>query len=784
MKPIQSISPIRFFYGNLENVVIDPFSDPVIARRGDVIRTLINKFEIGTDTYSSLRPCLLPLDEKEVTPMVDRVPVLESIGSIRRQTAEDYIHFRIKVNGFKKGVYRQFSLNVQDSNPIILPFGYDGDSLDELMSNLAQHIEMQPNTLARTKVNGSIIDVYMLRTSRFDIASNLNVILGDVSQTNLNNPSMRSNYIETYTKGSNKDYQMVVLGTVIEGNSFTYDGATYIAKKGDTGDTIVNIFTGGQVFNRLDTDTPAMAFLPGERKTINSNIPFIVRVLNNTSGGNDHYRVELSGTYNPGNILTVFTSSRSVTYTVQPGDSIAVMESFLNPDAGFFSVPSGTAVEVRSASGTQVIANDNLVQFYLDPVQTYGAEDRQRYGVVVGSDVVKGNRFLISDPAIDFEKLVVAKSTDTNLTIAPQFSGQQGAYFIYERPDLPDPVEFIAVPGYRYTEEDIMDVSIISQPTSFKPNQAILEMIIPDDAPIGRYALALRDIDTGVVVSISSVIHIDLHSQTSVVESSEESVAYGFDYMEVGLVQRIRVPLAVRVSEPQVEEKTATDVNGEVVPINTKIDYVSNFSTLTMENSLGRSLVAMLKNSFVRIDGQRVRASAIGARALDQRTKRVEISGTFTMLDQRVDNYQRNIYPRIFESPGANISAEYSFGLRLFLRNPTFTKEVIGQTSIPADGYFLEVVSEAPTKGFVKILVRDQLDVLVEMEVDKEHKHRSIPFRIQPGASAKIEVVEVSSISTEGFEPVESVEFEVIYTPEITLLDGDAFDDGFDAGYA
>lgn len=786
MRQIHNNSLIRFFHNDLENIVFEPLSDPVRARPGDVLRTLINKYELGSQDISNLRPCVLPVENPTVTPIADRVPVLNSIGTVRRQISEDFVHFRLKLNEFSSGAHRQFSLKVEGSNnEAIATFGYSGNSVSELMSQLSQSIESTPYTIARTKTNGSIIDVYLMRTSRFNIGSPLNVVLGTVSETNLNTPSITATFLTTYLKGANKDYLMVILGTVVEGNIFSYDGISYTAKKGDTGDTVVNFFTGGEIFNRLDSDPATLVYAPGSRKIINSNLPFITKVLDGSSGGEDHYRIELSGTYLPGNILTVFTNSRTITYTVAPGDTISSIEAILNPDSGFFDVTTGTEVQVRSAPGSQTINNDNIVQFFLSTQATYPAQNMDQYGVVIGSDVVKGNEFSISDPDNDYFKKIVAKSTDANLSIGEFFSGQPGSYFVFERPVATAPVQFSAIPGYKYTEEDLMAISVISQPTHFHPDQVVMEIIVPDKTtlPHGEYILAMRDSSTGTIKAISSKLLIDSHTRTSLIESSNTSHVYGFDFSEAGLVQRYRAEIAAKVAEPMTEVKSAVNVNGEAKDVDVKIDFVSKFTSMPVGQNLGRSLVYMLKNNFVRVDGDRVRADEVTFATSSQYAKQVELSGTFVYLDQRADNYERNIFPKIFEGSNAVVSVEYAFGLRLFLRNPTFTKEVIGETDVPADGYYLETISEAPAKGFVRILVRDQLNVLVEMEADKELSHRSIPFRIQPGGKVKIELIEVTEINSTGFEPIEAVDVEVVYDPETGEYEGSGFDDGFDGGF-
>lgn len=784
MRNIQNNSLIRFFYGNLENIISEPFPDPVLARPGDLIRTLAHKYEIGSEDYKNLSICLLPIETPFVTPIPDRTPVINSIGTVRTQAIEDFTHFKIRVDGFLKNTYRQFTLTVEGQE-IMPPFAYSGDSFSEMMNLLSEHMLAIPQTIVRTKVNGPIIDVWMMKTQNFVLASDLSVELGQVVQINDNTPVLNSAFLSSYVKGSNKDYEMGIIGTIVEGNEFNFDGISYVAKKGTTAQDVINFYTGGEVINILDSTTFVLSFAPGSITKKNSNIPLMYANLSSSGGGTDKWLIKLSGTYFVGNVLNVYTSGRSITHIVQAGDTNASIEAILNPDVGgFFTVTSGTQVNVRPTPGQNTTINDNLVQIFLTPVTSYPSATIDRYGVSVGSDVREGNEFKITDEPNDLELTVVATSSDTSFTVAEKLSGQPNPYFVFERIQNVNPPIFSASPGFAYTNEDKTPVTVISQPTMITPDQVVIEMKFPEYEvlPRGYYIIAIRNSD-GVITAFSSSLDFNDHPYTSLIEASDKNNVFDFNYSEGGLVQRFRAEIAAKIETPTVNETVGQTIEGEDRSINVKIDYNSPFTSGILGINQAKSLVSIFKHSFLRINDRVFLAESPTYSVLNEYSRQVQMMGTLRYIEEFIDNYDRMIYPRVFAGSNAVISSEYKCGLRLFLRNATFTKEVVSETSIPANGYYLEVISEIPAKGFVYILVRDQTDVLVEMYVDKQFKYRSVPFRIQPNSKSIIELTEVSEIPEIDYEPVGEIEIPVIYEPDEKAYLGSGFDNGYNDNF-
>lgn len=782
MRQIQNNSLVRFFHGNLENIVKDPFPEPLKVNPKDLLRFLVNKYEVGSDNYGSLKLCLLPIENPNVTSFFDRTPIMD-IGTVRPQLSESFTHFKIKLGSFQKNTYKQFTLKAE--NPIFTPFSYEGDSEFDLMQSLSDHINAIPFCIVRTKINGPIMDVYFIHNNTMVLAMDLTVELGDVSQINSNSPSIYGTFLETYVRGSSKDYKFNINGTIVPGNQFIYNGVTFTAKKGTTKEEIINSFITNNTVNVPDSDVLSLEFLPGETVKINSNNPQIIAVKDSVSGGNDRYLIKLFGTYQVGNILSVFTGSRSITHIVEAGDSISSMESILNPDAGdFFTIPTGTLVNVSGKPGQSVIENDNFVEFSAEILAIYPSATIDKYGVSVGSDVVKGNEFKIIDEDNDIEIIVIANSFDDNLSISEKLSGLSNPYFVYERVQQSGPILFQANPGYAYTQEDLMDISVVSQPNIAKPDQVICEInapeigVLPDALPKGRYILAIRD-SLGIK-SISTMLEFDNHEHTSIIEASDRNNVFGFYYAEGGITQRIRAEIAMQAEVPVISETVGANLDGVEESINTRIDFRAPFSSQPIGINSAKSLIILLKNKFVRINERVVRVSELNYSVLNEFGKKCEIIGFADLINEYVDNHDRMMYPRVLSGINAIISTEFTFGLRLFLRNDNFTREIISETQIPANGYYLETISDTPGNGFVHILIRDQKSVLVEMEVSKELKHRSIPFRIQPGSKVIIELTEVTEINNTGFYPVEIAEVEVEYVPEETEGEGSGFDDGFE----
>lgn len=785
MRKIQNNSLIRFFYGDLENIIKEPFPDDIKARPGDMFRILVNKYEIGSTDYNSLRLCLMPAEFPSVTPIKDRIPVVENIGTIRKQMSESFTHFRLKLNSFVKDKYTQFILSTETGLPLFAPYSYSGDSATKMIQGFANHIEKSPSYIVRTKINGPIIDVYMIHNEHFRLASNIKTELGSVSSVNQNTPSLSVVLLSTFLRGSNKDYAISISGTIVKGNSFTFNNQTYVAKAGDTSQNVIDFFTDTNVINIPDSEAFSLLFDPGQVVRPNSRIPSIFASKTGTTGGIDSYKIGLAGQYEVGNVLTVFTSGRTISHVVESGDTISSMEAIFNPDAGFFKVPENTQVSTKAIPGQQIVNNNNVVEFFLSILKVYPAQNVQRYGVSVGTDVVKGNEFSIVDESNDVDLKVIATSSDSVFSISEKLSGQQNPYFVYDRVVNSGSIQFISNKGYAYTFEDMTDIVVTSQPTIPRPDQVVAEIIFPeyDELERGRYILAVRSSIDGGIVSIASQIDFNDNEQSSLIESSDVGNVFGFHYSEGGITQRFRMPLVIKQEISSITESMGTNIDGVEESINVKIGYMAPFSSRAMQLNSAKSTVIALKSDFVRVNDRLVRFSDIEQISLSEYNKSCILKGSCEYIDEYVDNYNRTIYPRVFAGSNAVIRTENTFGLRLFLCNANFTKEISTESAIPADGYFIETIAGTPGKGFIRILVRDQENVLVEMEVDKELKHRSIPFRIHPGSRVSIELIEINQINNEGFYPIESIDVPVIYEPESSPKKGKGFSYGFSDGF-
>jgi hypothetical protein len=741
MNKINYCHPVKFNSNSkLEFLEKDVLTDVLPMRPNDFLRWLIPKRQLLGNNINSVDLVLLKNTKGDSTPFEARTPV-SKIGLVRPQSCETYTKFRLRVDSFEAGRFFQFALAMDGGSLLMEPFGCLCENQDQLISELAEYFESFAHATVLTKVNGSIIDVTMMHSRLFRLFGGLGVVIGESLAINENSPSLRVDLISTgNTQAGYKVYELGLKGTIVEGNVFTLNGGEYVARAGDTLANVSSALTIDGELSILDTDFPIVRFTAGSRTNRNVNPAKVFANKSTTSGGFDRYTIRVDS-FQVGNIITISTVGKSVTYIVKSGDSANTIEAALSPNSGYFDVPSGNIIRVSGLVGSQVIQNDNNVNFYLTEKEVVGSYSYSLYGVSIGSDVVKGNVFKLGD------KEVVATSLDTNISIAEKLSGFSSNYFTMRSTET---LIGSSEVGGRYTNEDLLSISIMQQPYVEESSFAVAEATLPDYGVIeyGSYVLALWESVKGYVISVGNSVNYGDNIYTSLIEVADVKECFGFHYGEAGLTQRLRLPLMLRAETAKITETKGTRIDGSGYTGNVQINYTAPFSMHSSQMNTAKGTLHLLKHAHVMIDGSLVTIEDSETNILSEQGRFAELFGTVMLLEDTVNNYNKTLYPNLFSSGSVIVSCGYLRGLQLLISDTNFTRTLrMGQNSVPAGGYFLKVRGDSLTQNSrVRLTVRSETSVLLDTMLNKGDVSRSATFRAEIGSVIRIETEELGFV--------------------------------------
>lgn len=530
-----------------------------------------------------------------------------TIGRIRQQESEKYVDFTIWIGSLPSpGNWKQFALQRASGQKVIGTFKGQQTTKAAYMQALKEFYESFPYTKVLCDVDGSKMRVRIWeKDGVFKLADEgLVVGLGQTDVTNTNSPSIARIPQGTHTYPTRDSYKLTVGASVQEGNVFKLGSKTLLAVAGDTAASIKAKLLGSADRYIVAHNSGVTVSTEQGSRTINNTNRLTIEVVfveTDEEEEEDKYFIRVSGSVQPGNVIQLSATGKTTkSYSVSIGDDTSDIENFFNAETGGYYIVSTGVIPVASyLPGIQRIANSNNPSLTLTDLQEIETYVVKRWQIVIGPDVVAGNVFKVQG------QNYTAKDGDTDLLVAAAF-GYDSVSFTIETPTSETPSVY-ATQGYMYNENNIADVTISEGPRLARSSQFVVEAEFPCDIEPGSYQLGIIDQrpDDPVLVSLGNYIQVKPKAQGELIEVAEEGDAFGFEYYENGLTQRLRFPVFINPPKQQSEEERVVKFMGGYGRTTTKIEYVSRMVTRAARLPLHQTLACFLKHSHLRI-GERL----------------------------------------------------------------------------------------------------------------------------------------------------------------------------------
>ncbi|MCF2487462.1 hypothetical protein [Dyadobacter sp. CY347] len=655
--------------------------DALQAQKGDVWRWLAPKsIAQGTD----VRNLALVLVKPTYVPNCGDAPeinaVRHKIGIVRTQESEKYVDLSIWVGSLQSADnWKQFALQRANGQIVIGTFKGQQTNKVDYMQALKEFYESFPYTKVLCDVEGSKMRVRIWeKQGVFRLADEgLTVGLGSTSMSNTNNPVIDRIDQGVFNYPAQDSYLVKIGASILEGNQFTLDNITYVAVAGDTPDKVLKQLISGSRY-KVSEDHPVEAYAEAGSRTIsNTNKLTVQAVFDDVLSGNDNYHIRVNGTPQPGNVVQVSATGKTTkSYTVQVGDSTDDIEDFFNTDVGgFYTVAAGVIPQVSFLAGIQVIENKNSPSINLSGYQHINSYAVRRWRIIVGSDVRAGNIFYYGD------KQYTADDNDTSLDIAAHF-GFDSVSFTVETETGATPNAY-AIKGFLYNENNVADVTISEGPKLARSSQLVFEAEFKCDIQSGTYQLGIIDerSENPELIALGNHIQVKDKAVGEIIEVADYGDAFGFEYYENGLTQRLRLPVYINPPKQQTEEERVVKFMGGYRRTTTKMEYVSKLVTTAGHLPMHVTLASFLKHEHLRI-GNKVYYNA------GEYTENMLISGEdlrqatceITELGKEKNNFSRyrsNYYQSGSYGGFCKVIGEGVKGrLQLWLRSSEIVREI------------------------------------------------------------------------------------------------------------
>lgn len=567
------------------------------ANQSDFWRVLIPKSALFGHSLSKIEPRIVQLDTDCKGVWDGTFTDTEKRATIRKQLSEAYTEFTIKVNAYPTTQeYKQFALVRSSGEEVLGTVKATAQSIDEYAAKIQQAFEAYPFAKVLVKRNGTLLTVRVWNNTRFRLDDEeISVAIGTVTERNTNTPRLTASFIGTVSYPAQNSYQVNV-ENVEEGNIFTLNGVSYTVVDGDTSAEVIGALLSGQPRLIVDASTTVTQnAVKGSRYVINNNTPTLILTYVDTVSSNDRYAISVGSSIKAGNTYQI-SGGTTKTYTATATDTQETIKAALATSGVYYTIPTGTAPTWSAIAGTQFVENVNTPRITLSDLQTIEAVDKNKYRVIVGSSVVKGNVFRLNDTTI------IADSTDTADSIGIKLGLTADVDTI--EVETGATVTAYALLGNLYTSEDVAEVEIVEQPRVLKSGQLVLEVNFTGLSS-GTYAVQLYDIASSEAVAYSNPVRVSLSTiGTKVLEVADNYDANGFEYYEPGLTQIIRVPIHVGAVKQRTMENRIKLLGGGYRRTNTTIEDMQPLLTRAENAYFHKTLNLWLKHAHVWIDGQ------------------------------------------------------------------------------------------------------------------------------------------------------------------------------------
>lgn len=704
-------------------------------------------------------------------------------ATLRKQYSETYSEFIIKINeASTSGAYRQFALMRGNGQRVLGTVRETATDVESYAAKVQAHFESYAFANVVVHRKGTLLAVRVYTNKRFYMDDEeVSIGIGQVLESNTNSPTLSSVFMETVSYAARFSFK-VNIENVEPGNRFELNGISYEAQSGDDEATVLAALLGTETrLIVLQSVVVSVLAVTGSRTVVNSNTPRIDLSYFDTDGGNDRYVVTIGASISAGNTYQIQATGVALkSYTATASDTATSIKAALVEVSGYYEIPEGTVPAWLAVAGTQRITNINEPKIYLSDQQVIAAVDKDKYRVIVGNDVEKGNEYTLD------EVVYVATSDDTAETVGVAL-GLVGAVGTIEITEDADLVCYAKV-GKKYTDEDIADVSIIQHPRIFKSNQLVMEVDWSGLTVDKDYSIQLYDTDSETVIGYSNLVElVSASSETSVLEVADSFEAVGYEYMEKGLTQQVRIPIYLRMPKQRISENRTALLNGGYRRASTVIETSREMVTRAEGVQFHQILAAWLKHSRVWVDGEGYYCEGEYSETVIS-----ELSQTLQAKAMLVPIAERNNKTTYFTTDSRPMRCGvvplygFCYGLRVLLKYDSFESELQeGNNILSAADYQLLIYNDGDARQ-IRIAHEGYETVKVIVPGQSVAKMRSL-VRVESGKTLEIYCEKADALSVIYAPQYELSEFEIEgYTCEKVIAEtadfGDDFGDDFNNG--
>ncbi len=546
--------------------------------------------------------------------------------------------------------------------------------------------------------DGTELLVRIEHSERFRLGNaNASIGLGDVQETNLNEPRLSVRYTGQRTDPAVTRYRVIVDSDLQPGNVFTLGGKSYTVVRGDSPATVLAALglTDSTITVNSGT-TPAATAAAGSYSQANRNAPGLTLLYQNAASGADHYRAVVTGTVQPGNFYQISAEGQATrSYTAVTGDSAATVAAYFNTETGnTFPVTTGKLPVGRTDAGSQLLPNTNRPGIRLTSRSEQAARQLDQYQVFIGNSIAAGNTFLLL-LGEEAPRTSVALSGDQPVDIAGRL-GYDTHPFTVEVP-AGESVTGYAEPGPRYqSPANLASVDLLTMPVLQRSLPLVIEINIPATQEPGYYALVLVNQNGDVVAQSNRLQVLSSAKDTALLRYSDENSVFGIRYQEQGLVQQLRLPIYLQTPALVQSETLGQTPTGRSIRGETRLSAQRTLVTTAQPDSFHRAMWAALKHQYLQIDGVTYQQQGDYAQSDWLGYRKTRAQATTRLVDLR--SYRDNQAESSLLSTGSETmgyalidGVDVPPGLSVYLQDGSITQRIRPGSQVAPGAYQLQV---------------------------------------------------------------------------------------------
>jgi hypothetical protein len=580
--------------------------------------------------------------------------------------------------------------------PMLGTFREQQSDLASYTQAIREYYENYPYTPIAVDQRDNELTLRVFQSDRFSLGNALvRVGLGLVTQTNENSPSLTARLKETVTLPAVTWFRVTVSEDIEAGNTYKLNGITYVANGNETPADILAALGITKGVLDVASGSPLLTDVQlGNYTLSNRNQPTLELSYLTSDGGQDYYRAVVGLDVQPGNTYQITTDGLTTrSYIATDTDTAASVQAVFNTLSGNrFGVPLGRTPGATAVSGVRVLTNTNNPALLLRNREEIPARQVKKYAVYVGSSIRRGNRFVLGS------QTVIAGVSDDILSIAGKFGYSSQPFIVTV--EASQTLTAYAEAGPRYHEDEhTAAVQVISSPQLHRDLPVVAEVVIPKNLLLGDYRLVLETSDGLSEISRSNPIRVQRDGyETTLMRFGGRGHWYGMDYAEPGLVQQVRVPMALSAGKARQEETLGRTLDDRTVRGVTRWETTRRLTTSAQPEPFHLALLAALKHPRLWLDGREYRCE--GEYSMDEPIGRKQImNATATVVDVTSQRANRPMSNATGQSLTSDATLGFVLvhtidlpdGLTVYLQDGTTVRPIRAGQLIPPGVYRLRI---------------------------------------------------------------------------------------------